>query len=189
MTRMTVKHIKAGTNGDDAILVLQTADGARYLGFFVPMNEANRLARVLGMTGCRCSPIYDLLMALGKAVATPIGRAVLDVTPDGIGATLVFQHREDDITIECHPADAVALAVRAHAPIYATLAAMVHACPAGAHPEVADETLRWLATIRPDETLRWLATIRPDETLRWLATIRPDDFARRPGTGAEPGSP
>src|SRR5262245_61301571 len=88
MTRMTVKHIKAGTNGDDAILVLQTADGARYLGFFVPMNEANRLARVLGMTGCRCSPIYDLLMALGKAVATPIGRAVLDVTPDGIGATL-----------------------------------------------------------------------------------------------------
>ncbi len=36
MTRMTVKHMKAGPNEDDAILVLQTADGTRYLGFFVP---------------------------------------------------------------------------------------------------------------------------------------------------------
>ena len=151
MTRMTVTHMTAGPNGDDAILVLQTADGARYLGFLVPMNEANRLARVLGMTGCRCSPIYDLLMALGTAVATPIGRAVLDATPEGIGAALVFGHQQDDITIECHPADAVALAVRAHAPIYATLAAMAHACPAGAHPEVADDAARWLATVRPED--------------------------------------
>jgi hypothetical protein len=64
---------------------------------------------------------------------------VLDASPEGIGATLVFQHQEEDITIECDPADAVALVVRAHAPIYATLAARVHACPAGGHPEVADE--------------------------------------------------
>jgi hypothetical protein len=36
--------------------------------------------------------------------ATPIGRAVLDASPEGIGATLVFQHQEEDITIECTPA-------------------------------------------------------------------------------------
>ena len=151
MTRMTVKHMKPGPKGDDAILVLQTAEGERYLGFFVPMNEANRLARALGMSGCRCSPIYDLLLALGSAVAAPIERAVLDATAEGIGATLVFQHQDSDLTIECHPADAVALAVRVQAPIYATLAAMGHACPAAAPPEVIDDTARWLATVRPED--------------------------------------
>jgi bifunctional DNase/RNase len=148
---MTIKHMKPGPNGDDAILVLQTAAGDRYLGFFVPMNEAHRLARVLGMAGCRCSPIYDLLLALGSAVATLIERAVLDATPEGIGATLVFQRHDSDIRIECHPADAVALAVRVRAPIYATQAAMMHACPAPEHPDIAADASRWLATVRPED--------------------------------------
>ncbi|MGH7333396.1 MAG: bifunctional nuclease domain-containing protein [Candidatus Rokuibacteriota bacterium] len=149
MTRMIVKHMKPSPNGGDAILVLQTGNGDRYLGFFVPMNEANRLARVLGMSGCRCSPIYDLLLALGTAAATRIERAVLDATPDGVGAILVFQHQDGDITIECHPADAVPLAVRVRAPIYATQASMVHAGRAAAHPELVEDASRWLATVRP----------------------------------------
>jgi bifunctional DNase/RNase len=151
MHRMTVKSLKRA-NGDEAILVLQTAEADRYLGFVVPMNEANRLARALGLSGCRCSPICDLLLALSLSVEARLERAVLDGASEGIGATLVFQHRAREIALECHPADAVALAVRVRAPIFATPTALAHACPAEAHARhEGDDTARWLATVRPED--------------------------------------
>ena len=67
------------------MVVLQTASGDRYLGFLAPLNEANRLARVLGMSGCRCAPIYGLLLDLATAVETRVERAVLDASPRAAG--------------------------------------------------------------------------------------------------------
>jgi bifunctional DNase/RNase len=151
MQRMTVKSLKQGASGEEAILVLQTAEADRYLGFVVPMNEANRLARALGLSACRCSPILDLLLALSVSVEARIERAVLDGSPEGISAVLAFQHGDREVEIEAHPADAVALAVRVHAPIFATPTALVHACPAEApaRPD-GEDTARWLATVRPE---------------------------------------
>jgi hypothetical protein len=152
MDLMVVKTVRPSSTGEDVMVVLQTASGDRYLGFLAPLNEANRLARVLGMSGCRCAPIYELLLDLATAVGVDVRRAVLDACPEGIGATLVFRREETEMAIECHPADAVAVAVRTGAPIHATAAAIALACPAGANPEPPDEaTARWLAAVRPSD--------------------------------------
>jgi len=58
----------------------------------------------------------------------------------------------------CHPADALALALRARVPILASDAALAHACP-------ADQEL-------PAHTVR-----------RWLDGVRPADFDDRAGAG------
>lgn len=152
MDLMVVKTVRPTSTGEEVMVVLQTASGDRYLGFVVPLNEANRLARVLGMSGCRCAPVYELLLALATAVDINVERAVLDACSDGIGACLVFRHPGRELTFHCHPADAVALAVRSRAPVYATPAALALACPAEAHPHDADDAAaRWLASVRPSD--------------------------------------
>lgn len=152
MVLMVVKTVRPSSTGEEVMVVLQTASGDRYLGFLAPLNEANRLARVLGMSGCRCAPIYELLLDLATAVETPVERAVLDACPEGIVATLVFRRDGTELTLECHPADAVAVAVRTRAPVYATPAALALACPAAAHAQQGDDaTTRWLESVRPSD--------------------------------------
>jgi bifunctional DNase/RNase len=150
MDLMVVKAVRRSASGDEVMVVLQTASGDRYLGFLVPPNEASRLARVLGMGGCPCAPIFELLLGLAHAVGTPVRRAVLDGCPEGIGATLVFRRDGGDLTLPCHPADALALAVRARAPVYATAAALALSCPAPPGP-VDEATARWLDAVRPSD--------------------------------------
>jgi len=58
----------------------------------------------------------------------------------------------------CHPADALALALRARVPILASDAALAHACP-------ADQELR------------------AHKVGRWLDGVRPADFNDRAGAG------
>jgi bifunctional DNase/RNase len=158
MDLMVVKTVRPSSTGDEVMVVLQTSAGDRYLGFLAPLNEANRLARVLGMSGCRCAPIYELLLDLATASQVDVRGAVLDACPEGIGATLVFRREGTEMAIECHPADAVAMAVRTGTPIHATAAAIALSCPADAHPDQPDEaTARWLAAVRPSDFERPLA--------------------------------
>ncbi len=154
MTLMTVKGLMPRSNGDDAVLMLQTLPGDRILGLVVPMSEATRLARVLGTGGgCRCSPIYDLLVELSETVKASVARAVLDRSAGGVGARLVFAWNGSETRFDCHPVDAVGLAVRTGAPIYATPEALGHACPVDAHDHPArDEAVtRWLERVRPGD--------------------------------------
>ncbi|HET8578866.1 MAG TPA: hypothetical protein VFO18_17350 [Methylomirabilota bacterium] len=52
---MTLMHVKAlcpNDNAELATIVLETRASDFVLGFVIPLNEANRLARVLGLTCC-----------------------------------------------------------------------------------------------------------------------------------------
>src|SRR5262245_4500982 len=153
MTPMTVRGLVPRSEGDNALLMLQTLGGDRILGLLVPTSEATRLARVLGPGGCRCSPIYDLLLELSETVRASVARAVLDASEGGIGARIVFSWNGAETRFDCHPIDAVGLAVRTGAPIYATTGALSHTCPSGAHGRPAGEQsiARWLARVRPDD--------------------------------------
>ena len=117
------------------------------------MNEATRLARLLGLTQC-CAPIYALSLRLIAHMAARVARAVVDPEEDGITAALVLERDGREEWLPCHLADAVALAMMAGAPIDASGAAMDHACPLGrctTHPIHASDAARWLANVRPDD--------------------------------------
>ena len=154
MTLMQVKALGPTNNARLATLVLATPTGDRALGFLIPMNEANRLARVLGLTRCAGVPVYELVLGMLAQLRASLTRTVLDAEAEGICATLVMEHAGSALPLPSHPADAIALALRTNAPIYATRAALAHACPlathSGSEPDGA-QIARWLERVRPDD--------------------------------------
>lgn len=154
MTLMRVTALNHDPGAEAATVVLQTETGDRALGFVVPLNEANRLARVLGLTRCRCAPVYDLVLELVAHLEAAVGCAVLDCEAQGICATLVLDRGSAALELPCHPADALALALSARAPIYATADALARACRLdGSHGCGADssDVAQWLSRVKPDD--------------------------------------
>jgi bifunctional DNase/RNase len=156
---MRIKCLAPYEQTDEVLVVLETSTGDRLLGVVVPTNEANRLARVLGLTECGCTPVYDLIVALTTRLGASIQRTVLVGAPSGVTGTLVVEHEATTVTLPCHPADGLALALRARAPIYASPEALEHS-----HPSQG----------------RCGGPLSPDEVERWLGGVRPDDFAAAP---------
>jgi bifunctional DNase/RNase len=56
---------------------------------------------------------------------------VLDGDDVEVCGTLYIKGNDGEATLPCHPADGLALAERAGAPIYATDEVLSHACPLG----------------------------------------------------------
>jgi bifunctional DNase/RNase len=166
MVRMRVTGLTQKQDAQEATLMLQDVTGCLGLAFVIPMNEANRLARVLGYAGCRCAPVYELLHELAGHGGLSVTRTVLDGDDQGICAALVIERDGAPIEVSCHPADAIALAVRADAPIYAAAGAMDHACRVDHQP--AEEP-----AAAPAETDRF-------DIARWLRNVRPQDFGAAP---------
>ncbi|MGH7344063.1 MAG: bifunctional nuclease domain-containing protein [Candidatus Rokuibacteriota bacterium] len=112
------------------------------------MNEANRLARVLGKTCCARVPIFDLVGDLAQAGGLEVVRAEIDGDDRGVSASLVIRRAGRDRAMACPPADALALALRAKAPILASPGALAHACPAD-HELRNHAVRRWLDRLSP----------------------------------------
>lgn len=153
MTEMRVRGLTPTPDQGAAVVLLETADDARRLAFVIPMNEANRLARVLGLTGCPGVPIYALVRQLTDRLGASIRCARVGAGVRGVVAELELARGDAAITLPCHPADALGLAFQASAPVYATADALAHACPPAVqlHADSASDVARWLERVRPDD--------------------------------------
>jgi bifunctional DNase/RNase len=157
MTRMRIVDLWTCPKSESPMVLLEDEGRSRWLAFYLPMNEANRLARSLRRTHCSYVPVFDLLERLADATHLLVLRAELHGDDRGVTAALVFRGGDGpagapEMTLPCHPGDALALATRAGAPIVATDAAM-------AHTTAADHTLR------------------ADTVRLWLNGLKPSDFA------------
>lgn len=153
MRVMVVKGVMHHSNNHTALLKLETEAADLRLELAIPRDEANRLVRMLGAVGCRCTSIYETLLILAERMAVALVRAILDGGTEGISASLVFAHRGAEMVVPCHPADAVALALRTHAPVYATASALTQAYPTRQHatPKEPGNLVHWLEGLRPSD--------------------------------------
>ena len=153
MRMMIVKGITRRPDSDTAILILSTETADLRLDLVILQEEAVRLCRLFAAVGCRCTPIYESLLILAEHLEASVARAVLDAAGDRIKTTLIFTHQGRELTVECNPGDAIALALRTQTPICATPAALALACPTGLYetPEAPDKMAHWLAQIRPSD--------------------------------------
>ncbi len=157
MTRMQIRALLSSPDNDRAVIVLEDAERQRRLAFSADQHETRRLGRALGSAQCVCNPIYHFVDALLATFQATITRVVLDDAGDlGIGAVVELEHADTPLTIACYPPDALALAVRATVPIYATARALAHA--------------KSLAT--PDNT----PSPSPSDAKRWVERVSPGDF-------------
>lgn len=162
MTPMRVIEVSTCPHTDRPMVMLQVEGRDRWLAFYVPMNEANRLARCLGMTQCPCTPIFELTEQLIGHLRAEVVRAHLEGDERGISAGLVIEREGLELLIPCHPADALALAVRAGKPIMAQESALAFARSAS-------------AAGGPEETAEPSAPAG-DTVRSWLDRLRPADF-------------
>ena len=148
MTPMRVIEVSTCPHTGRPMVMLQVEGRDTWLAFYIPLNEANRLARCLGMTQCPCTPIFELTEQLIGHLGATVVRACLEGDERGIAAGLVLERDGAELLMPCHPADAVALAVRARAPIVAEDSALAHARSTGTPPP-EDAMRTWLDQVRP----------------------------------------
>ena len=85
-------------------------------------------------------PVLDLLGQTATAGDFEVVAAEIDGDERGVSAALVLSRGERVFKFGCHPADALALALRVGAPILASDEALAHACPAD--PELQARAVR-----------------------------------------------
>jgi bifunctional DNase/RNase len=100
-------------------------------------------------------PVFDLVEALLAHFEVRVSRVVLDGHREfGISSALFVTRGEDEAVFSCHPADALALAKRAGAPVYATEEALRHACRLDEphrHKSVSGDVTNWLERVTPED--------------------------------------
>jgi bifunctional DNase/RNase len=133
MIQMLICRLTSCPRHDKATVVLEDVDRRLDLACLIPMHEAYRLARVLGLARCTYVPVLELIDGLLAYCNARMLHAVLDGDEAGVSAMLYVGENDGEAVFPCHPVDAMALAERTRAPIpiYATDEVLHHASPLG----------------------------------------------------------
>ena len=102
------------------ILLLREGDGNRYLPIWIGPNEATAIALALQGVEPQRPMTHDLLKIVVEALDAEV--LTVDVTElvDGtFFANLVLKRAGDEVSVSSRPSDAIALAARTAAPIFA----------------------------------------------------------------------
>ena len=144
--------------GRQPIVLLRTSDERRLLPIWIGPNEANAImAKLRGSEPTR-PMTHDLLQSIVDATGAAVVRVtVTELRDNTYYAVITLQMEGSEIEIDSRPSDAIALAVRVEAPIFAA-------------DSVVEESAVEAEVSEPDQDV-------VDEFRRFLDDVRPDDFA------------
>jgi uncharacterized protein len=137
LNEMVVESVRVHMLSSQHVVILRDTVRERYLPIWIGPWEANAIAmRLQGVTPER-PMTHDLfsrtLLELGVTVKQIV---VSDLSDDTFRARLLLQVDGREVDLDARPSDAIALAVRAGVPIFATDAVLDRA---GVIPESAEE--------------------------------------------------
>ncbi len=109
------------------ILLLKETSGTRYLPIWIGANEATAIALALEGVQPQRPLTHDLLKLVAETLGAKVDRVVVTNLEDGtFFADLVMTRNGEEVVVSSRPSDAIALAARTDAPLFAA-------------PEVIDE--------------------------------------------------
>jgi len=158
MQEMVIYGVSFDAGGKPPIVLLKTAEGDRFLPIWIGHFEAQAiLMKLQGATAPR--PLtHDLFInLLGQLEAKIEKIAVTDLRENTFYAVITLAHEGGGETeIDSRPSDAIALAVRANAPIFATDAVIDEASVEFASDELGEDDIvarfkEFLDRVTPDE--------------------------------------
>ncbi|MBI1735728.1 MAG: bifunctional nuclease family protein [Candidatus Rokubacteria bacterium] len=121
LTEMRVSRLDHVPGAPVARVVLEgAANRSTSMTIALPASDAAPLVSALRPAGGECSAACDLVLAPARRLEAAVLHAVIDDGPDGVSAQLALTHHADRFMLGCDVIDALTLAVRAQAPIYAT---------------------------------------------------------------------
>jgi uncharacterized protein len=155
---MTIKGLMVDPITNMPIIILRDKDGQRVLPIWVGVFEANAIALQIENVTTPRPMTHDLLK---NVIADLHGRiekiVVSDLKENTFYALIYLQVNGEPVAIDARPSDAIALALRAQAPIFVEDRVIDHAKTVDFAPEKGDsERLqKWLESLDPDTMGRY----------------------------------
>ena len=120
MYEMVIYGVSFDLVGKQPIVLLKTAEGNRFLPIWIGHAEAAAiLMRIQGASTPR-PMTHDLLSdIIGKLDAEVVAVTVTELRDNTFYASITVQMNGSEIEVDSRPSDAIALAVRSDAPIFA----------------------------------------------------------------------
>ena len=164
---MTVRGLALDPVTNAPIVILKAEGGPRLLPIWIGLFEANAIAIEMEKIAAPRPMTHDLLKNIVDVLDARIERVVVDNLEENTFFASIYLRREGrGHRLDARPSDAIALALRAGAPIFVT-----------------NEVLTRSGGIEQAEDLG-----EPDQWRQWLDRITPGDFSIDSPGGAVPGT-
>jgi bifunctional DNase/RNase len=138
LVEMVVESVRVHMLSSNHVVILKEADQERYLPIWIGPWEANAIAMKLQGLAAERPLTHDLFARTLDELGVVVRQVIIsDLSDDTFHARLFLAAGERTIEIDSRPSDALALAVRAGAKIYAEPSVLERA---GVSPEMAEGT-------------------------------------------------
>lgn len=152
--RMEIKGLMLDPSSDIPIVILKDTGSQLFLPIWIGVPEAKAIAiRIEGVELPR-PMTHDLLRSVLESLGGRVEKIVISDLKDNTFYALIHVHRDGHgLTIDARPSDAIALALRANAPIFVLKSVMEKAQAVDLAAQVSDEEKlkKWLEEISPED--------------------------------------
>lgn len=143
MIPVTVESVRVSLVSQQRVIVLSETGGKRYLPIFIGAFEADAITVRLQGAALWRPMTHDLLLRSISQLGGEVLRVVItELRNDTFFANIYVRQNGEELAIDSRPSDALALAVRAGVPVYASEAVMEQA---GSIPDPSP----WIESIGP----------------------------------------
>jgi uncharacterized protein len=157
MQEMVIYGVSFDMVGKQPIVLLKTADGNKFLPIWIGHPEAAAILMKLQGASTPRPMTHDLFTELlSQLEARVIRIAVTELRENTFYALITVSVDGSEIEIDSRPSDAIALAVRAEAPIYAADSVIEESAIEFEHEdvneeEVVEEFKKFLDEVKPED--------------------------------------
>ncbi len=121
MREMSIDSIRVSLQNYQRVVILKDKDSDRYLPIWIGANEADAIAVKLQEVSVPRPLTHDLLESVIQSLGARVNHILVsDLSDDTFYAKIVLQRDGSQTEIDSRPSDAIALAVRTQAPIFAS---------------------------------------------------------------------
>jgi bifunctional DNase/RNase len=154
LIEMTIKGLMVDPITNMPIIILRDEEGQRVLPIWVGVFEANAIALQIENVTTPRPMTHDLLRNVIVDLKADIQKIVVsDLKENTFYALIYLIVNGEPVAVDARPSDAIALALRAKAPIFVEDTVIDHAKTVDFTPEKGDsERLqKWLESLDPDD--------------------------------------
>jgi bifunctional DNase/RNase len=151
---MTIKGLMVDPITNTPIIILRDKDGQRILPIWVGVFEANAIALQIENVTVARPMTHDLLRNVIHDLKAEIRKIVVcDLKENTFYALIHLEVNGEPLAVDARPSDAIALALRARAPIFVEDRVIDNAKTVDFAPDRgdADRLQKWLESLDPDE--------------------------------------
>lgn len=151
--KMEIKGLMLDPSSNVPIVILRDEESQRFLPIWIGVFEANAIAlRLEGVEPPR-PMTHDLLRNSLATLGAEVQKVVINELRDTTFYALIHLQRNGEaLTLDARPSDAIALAVRVEAPIFA-MHSVLESAQASDVPDASDEERlkKWLEELSPED--------------------------------------